>query len=139
MDLSSYMFNLFMTVIILLFMLIGYLYYQITFTYKETFQNMNTIIDLSGAVNIPGFNPEININEAIQNLQAADLSGSTAYRRDILLNNQTQCNMINNQKNELEKRIETYRSQGDFTNLRISYEIIESLNDYMKKNNCVNE
>ena len=126
-----------MTVIILLFMLVGYLYYQITFKFKEAFQNIDRLIDLSGEVNIPGFNPQININEVIQTLQTADLSGSTAYGRDLLLNNQTQCQLFRTQIDEIEKRIETYRSQGDFTNLRISYETIEYITDYMNKNNCV--
>ena len=132
------MYNLFMTVLILIFLLVAYLYYKVTKAVKETFQNEGNIIDLSGQINIPGFNTRVNINETIQNLQTADLSGSTAYGRDLLLKNETQCELFKTQIINLENRLELYRSQGDFTNLRISYEIIESIKKFMKENNCPN-
>jgi hypothetical protein len=133
MNLSSYMFNLFMTVIILLFMLIGYLYYQITYTFKENFENLelNGIIDISG-IDINN----INIQEKLQQLHTMDLSGSTAYGRDLLTKTESQCELFQKQKEEFELRIEEYRSKGYFDNLRITYEMIENIKENMKNYGC---
>ena len=133
MNLSSYMFNLFMTVIILLFMLIGYLYYQLTYTFKENFENLelNGIIDISG-IDINN----INIQEKLQQLHTMDLSGSTAYGRDLLTKTESQCELFQKQKEAFELRIEEYRSKGYFDNLRITYEMIENIKENMKNYGC---
>ena len=133
MNLSSYMFNLFMTVIILLFMLIAYLYYQLTFTFKETFQNLelNGIIDISG-IDINN----INVQDKLQQLYTMDLSGSTAYGRDLLTKTESQCELFQKQKEEFEVRLNEFRTKGYFDNLRITYEMIENINENMKKYGC---
>ena len=122
-----------MTVIILLFMLIGYLYYQITFKFKETFQN----IDLTGTIDISGIDiNNINIQEKLQELQAMDLSGSTAYGRDLLTKTESQCELFQQQKESLQNRLDQFRAKGYFDDLRISYEMILNIEENMKKYGC---
>lgn len=138
MKLSAYLYNLFMTVIILIFLLIAYLYYKINNTINEAFEDVGEVIDLSGSINIPGLNTNININQTIQNLQRMDLSGSTADMRDLLLNNEPQCKLFKDQIDTLQNVIESYRSTGDFVNLRVTYETIESIKEFMKTSGCTN-
>ena len=122
-----------MTVIILLFMLVAYLYYQITFTFKETFQNL----DLTGTIDISGIDiNNINIQEKLQELQAMDLSGSTAYGRDLLTKTESQCELFQQQKESLQNRLDQFRAKGYFDDLRISYEMILNIEENMKKYGC---
>jgi len=114
-------------------MLVAYLYYQITFTYKETFQNL----DLTGAIDISGIDiNNINIQEKLEQLYALDLSGSTAYGRDLLTKTESQCELFQKQKESLEKRLDEFRGKGHFDNLRITYEMIENIEENMKKFGC---
>jgi uncharacterized protein YkuJ len=114
-------------------MLIGYLYYQLTYTFKENFENLelNGIIDISG-IDINN----INIQEKLQQLHTMDLSGSTAYGRDLLTKTESQCELFQKQKEAFELRIEEYRSKGYFDNLRITYEMIENIKENMKNYGC---
>jgi hypothetical protein len=114
-------------------MLIGYLYYQITFKFKETFQN----IDLTGTIDISGIDiNNINIQEKLQELQAMDLSGSTAYGRDLLTKTESQCELFQQQKESLQNRLDQFRAKGYFDDLRISYEMILNIEENMKKYGC---
>ena len=122
-----------MTVIILLFMLVGYLYYQLTFKFKEAFQNL----DLDGIIDISGIDVyQINIEERLQQLYTMDLSGSSAYGRDLMTKTESQCELFKQQKESLLKRIDEFRAQGYFDNLRRTYEMIENIDENVRKMGC---
>lgn len=133
MKLSTYLYNLFMTLIILIFLLVCYLYYQLVFKFKETFQNL----DLNGIIDISGIDTNnVNISNALQTLQTMDVSGSTAYARDLLTKTETQCQLFQQQKEAAENRIEEFRSKGHFDNLRLTYEMAENIQEQMSKLGC---
>jgi hypothetical protein len=125
--------DLFMTLIILIFLLVCYLYYQLVFKFKEAFENL----DLNGTIDISGIDiNNVNISNALQTLQTMDASGSTAYARDVLTKTETQCQLFQEQKQAAENRIEEYRAKGHFDNLRLTYEMAENIQEQMSKLGC---
>jgi hypothetical protein len=133
MKLSKYLYNLFMTVIILLFIFVCYLYYQITFKFRENFQNL----DLNGTIDVSGIDiNNVNINNALKTLQTMDVSGPTAYSRDLLVKTESQCELFKKQKETAENHLEEFRSKGYFDNLRLTYEMIQNIQTQMDVLGC---
>lgn len=145
MKLSTYLFNLFMTVIILLFMLTAYLYYQVTFRMREHFQNA---YDISG-ITVNGINVDtIDINNIdISGIQLnvprstietiLDISDKNATATgDVISNANSQCKLLQAQIDTLSSRLDENRFSGNFNNLRLSYSAIEDLKELMKNMGC---
>ena len=145
MNLSTYMYNLFMTFIILLFILVGYLYYKITTAFKESFQTLDDKFMVNG-VDISSIN-ENNINNVnIQSLNVGatlddlrkveSIAKATDGKTDVTENSNTECTLYKKQIEVLTEKLEEYRFQGLFNDLRRTYTIIETVTDKMNQIGC---
>ena len=139
------MYNLFMTFIILLFILVGYLYYKITTAFKESFQTLDDKFMVNG-VDISSIN-ENNINNVnIQSLNVGatlddlrkveSIAKATDGKTDVTENSNTECILYKKQIEVLTEKLEEYRFQGLFNDLRRTYTIIETVTDKMNQIGC---
>ena len=139
------MYNLFMTFIILLFILVGYLYYKITTAFKESFQTLDDKFRVNG-VDISSIN-ENNINNVnIQSLNVGatlddlrkveSIAKATDGKTDVTENSNTECTLYKKQIEVLTEKLEEYRFQGLFNDLRRTYTIIETVTDKMNQIGC---
>ena len=139
------MYNLFMTFIILLFILVGYLYYKITTAFKESFQTLDDKFMVNG-VDISSIN-ENNINNVnIQSLNVGatlddlrkveSIAKATDGKTDVTENSNTECTLYKKQIEVLTEKLEEYRFQGLFNDLRRTYTIIETVTDKMNQIGC---
>ena len=141
------MFNLFMTVLILIFLLVAYLYYKITVSYKEAFQESDDKFIVNGIdiSNLDVNNIDINsINknpidvtvtpEDIRNIEST--AKSTDGKTDVISNVNTQCELYKKQVDTLSEKLDEYRFKGYFDDLRRTYASIETVSNKMNTIGC---
>ena len=154
MKLSAYMYNLFMTVIILIFLLVAYLYYKIRISFKEAFQTSDDkfIVNNIDVSNMDPNNIDINklnldsldIKRINANISRNDLNKletvakSTDGEGDVFTNVNTQCKLYKKQIDVLGEKLDEYRFQGRFNDLSRTYSSIETIKDKMKLMSCNN-
>ena len=142
MNLSTYMYNLFMTFIILLFILVGYLYYKITTAFKESFQTLDDKFMVNGVDisenNINNVNIQsLNVGATLDDLRKVEsIAKATDGKTDVTENSNTECTLYKKQIEVLTEKLEEYRFQGLFNDLRRTYTIIETVTDKMNQIGC---
>ena len=145
MNLSTYMYNLFMTSIILLFILVAYLYYKITTAYKEAFQTLEGEYIVNGIDastinenNINNLNIQpVNVSISVEDIRRVEsIAKSTDGKTDIRTNVNTECILYQKQIDVLTEKLNDYRFQGLFNDLRRTYTVIEELTNKMNEVGC---